>query len=58
MENSWGIDWGKREGETEREVSMTIKGHRAFAADGNVLHFECKDVNIQVETLHYSFPIG
>lgn len=37
---------------------MTIKGHRAFAADGNVLHFECKDVNIQVETLHYSFPIG
>ena len=44
MENRLVIDWGKR-GETEREVNMTIKEHRTFAADGNVLHFECKDVN-------------
>lgn len=60
MENRLVIDWGKRGGETEREVNMTIKGHRTFAADGNVLHFECKDVNINilVVTLHYSFPIG
>ena len=34
MENRLVIDWGNREGETEREVNMTIKGHRTFAADG------------------------
>lgn len=60
MENRLVIDWDKREGETEREVIMTIKGHRTFVADGNVLYIECKDVNINilVVTLHYSFPIG
>lgn len=48
MESRLVIDWGKREGETEKQVNMTIKGRRTFAADGNVLHFECKDVNINI----------
>lgn len=48
MENRLVIDWDKREGETEREVTMTIKGHRTFVADGNVLYFECKDVSINI----------